>query len=404
MERANDPTALLEADWGARQAQLAEMKANNTLWSTYGADPTAYQEVRTELTNLGFTLFPEGNNLQYVSSAESRTIWAAGRPDQLPHTVQQLPPQGQGRAGQGRHLLAGQSQPARRADLARRQGRVLRHQRLCAASRRRPRRDGRRAAPGRAESGQFRAPGGPDQSQRSRGHLQLPVQFGHDEGAVEDGRDRDDRADRTQLRHEASRRFQSDLRGSDDRVQEERRRPPRRSRHLHRLATRRRRVRQQRRACDGCRHRGDRESEVQDRPLCRFGRHRGRDVARLHGLSGRHLGRHEPAARRQLVVARLRQRGAGLALRVRAAGTLHRRGAAQHYDGQCRRRRRFGRPVCQRPDQHRGDAFQSLRHRERRHVAQQPGDRDRGPDLAGHRGGGDGPAIWPRSGNWWPAA
>ncbi|MBN8749897.1 MAG: hypothetical protein J0I65_20615 [Variovorax sp.] len=75
MERANDPTALLEADWGARQAQLETLKSNNTLWSTYGADPTAYQEVRTELTNLGFTLFPEGNNQQYVSSPESRTIW-----------------------------------------------------------------------------------------------------------------------------------------------------------------------------------------------------------------------------------------------------------------------------------------------------------------------------------------
>jgi hypothetical protein len=75
MERANEPTALLEADWASRQAQLETLKSNNTLWSTYGADPTAYQEVRTELANLGLTLFPEGNNQQYVSSAESRTIW-----------------------------------------------------------------------------------------------------------------------------------------------------------------------------------------------------------------------------------------------------------------------------------------------------------------------------------------
>ena len=74
-ERANDPTALLEADWGARQAQLETLNANNTLWSTYGADPAAYQQARTELTNLGFTLFPEGTATQYVSSAESRTIW-----------------------------------------------------------------------------------------------------------------------------------------------------------------------------------------------------------------------------------------------------------------------------------------------------------------------------------------
>ena len=75
LERANQPTALLEADWASRQSQLETLKSNNTLWSTYGADPTAYQEVRTELSNLGFTLFPEGNDRQYVSSAESRTIW-----------------------------------------------------------------------------------------------------------------------------------------------------------------------------------------------------------------------------------------------------------------------------------------------------------------------------------------
>ncbi len=74
-ERANDPTALLEADWGARQAQLETLNANNTLWSTYGADAAAYQQARTELTNLGLSLFPEGTATQYVSSAESRTIW-----------------------------------------------------------------------------------------------------------------------------------------------------------------------------------------------------------------------------------------------------------------------------------------------------------------------------------------
>ena len=74
-ERANDPAALLEADWGARQAQLETLNANNTLWSTYGADAAAYQQARTELTNMGLSLFPEGTATQYVSSAESRTIW-----------------------------------------------------------------------------------------------------------------------------------------------------------------------------------------------------------------------------------------------------------------------------------------------------------------------------------------
>jgi hypothetical protein len=74
-ERANDPATLLEADWGARQAQLEALNANNTLWSTYGADAAAYQQARTELTNMGLSLFPEGTATQYVSSAESRTIW-----------------------------------------------------------------------------------------------------------------------------------------------------------------------------------------------------------------------------------------------------------------------------------------------------------------------------------------
>ncbi|MGD9879090.1 MAG: DUF4114 domain-containing protein [Reyranella sp.] len=77
LERANgnDPTLLLNADWASRQKQLALLEQNGTLWATYGADPSSYQEVRNDLTHLGFTLFPEGVNQQYVSSAESRTVW-----------------------------------------------------------------------------------------------------------------------------------------------------------------------------------------------------------------------------------------------------------------------------------------------------------------------------------------
>lgn len=77
LERANgnDPATLLSADWASRQKQLAALEQNGTLWSTYGADPSSYQAVRSELTALGFTLYPEGTNRQYVSSAESRTIW-----------------------------------------------------------------------------------------------------------------------------------------------------------------------------------------------------------------------------------------------------------------------------------------------------------------------------------------
>lgn len=77
LERANgnDPTTLLSADWASRQTQLAALEQNGTLWSTYGADPTSYHAVRSELTALGFTLYPEGSDRQYVSSVESRTIW-----------------------------------------------------------------------------------------------------------------------------------------------------------------------------------------------------------------------------------------------------------------------------------------------------------------------------------------
>lgn len=75
LERANDPTALLEADWASRQQQLATFEQNGTLWSTFGADPAKYHEARTKLADLGFSLFPEGTSHQYVSSAESRTIW-----------------------------------------------------------------------------------------------------------------------------------------------------------------------------------------------------------------------------------------------------------------------------------------------------------------------------------------
>ena len=75
LERANDPTALLQADWASRQQQLAALDQNGTLWSTYGADPARYHDARTALADMGFILFPEGAGHQYVSSAESRTIW-----------------------------------------------------------------------------------------------------------------------------------------------------------------------------------------------------------------------------------------------------------------------------------------------------------------------------------------
>ncbi len=49
LNRANDPTALLNADWGTRQATLAQMQANGTLWTTYGADTGTFNNVKTQL-------------------------------------------------------------------------------------------------------------------------------------------------------------------------------------------------------------------------------------------------------------------------------------------------------------------------------------------------------------------
>lgn len=75
LERANDPTELLASNWATRQAALADQ---DTIWSTYGADPTAFDNVVSYLAELGVTThYTPGApaNQQYVSSPESRTIW-----------------------------------------------------------------------------------------------------------------------------------------------------------------------------------------------------------------------------------------------------------------------------------------------------------------------------------------
>ena len=77
--RNQDPTGLLQQDWGTRQQTLAQLEQAGTLWTTYGADQAKYDEVRHELKDqYGLTLLDETNAStagNYVSSAESRTIW-----------------------------------------------------------------------------------------------------------------------------------------------------------------------------------------------------------------------------------------------------------------------------------------------------------------------------------------
>ena len=76
LDRANDPTALLNSDWASRQQQLESLTDSGTLWSTYGANPAAYNQVLAQLSGLGIHTVNQIDPVNgYVSSPESRTIW-----------------------------------------------------------------------------------------------------------------------------------------------------------------------------------------------------------------------------------------------------------------------------------------------------------------------------------------
>src|SRR5918995_4592223 len=86
LDRANDPSTLLNANWASRQQQLDTLNDNGTLWSTYGADAAKYNQVKAELAGLGIKTVDQVSAEQgiangYISSAESRTIWV-----QVDHT------------------------------------------------------------------------------------------------------------------------------------------------------------------------------------------------------------------------------------------------------------------------------------------------------------------------------
>lgn len=72
LERANSPDALLAADWGTRQAMLADQ---TKVWETYGADHGNYKAVYDTLAaNPNLTIL-DSHNSNYVTSQQSRTIW-----------------------------------------------------------------------------------------------------------------------------------------------------------------------------------------------------------------------------------------------------------------------------------------------------------------------------------------
>ena len=79
LDRVQDPTTLLSQNWGTRQTTLAQLENNGTLWDTYGADQAQYDSVAADLTGTyGLTVLSGiTSNGNYVSSAESRTIWVA---------------------------------------------------------------------------------------------------------------------------------------------------------------------------------------------------------------------------------------------------------------------------------------------------------------------------------------
>ncbi len=75
LERANDPTAMLAGDWGSRQAALQTLDNANSLWTTYGADATQYASSVAFIKDTLDLKVLDSTNSNYVSSAESRTIW-----------------------------------------------------------------------------------------------------------------------------------------------------------------------------------------------------------------------------------------------------------------------------------------------------------------------------------------
>jgi Ca2+-binding RTX toxin-like protein len=73
LDRAEDPTALLQGNWASRQTALSQMAADGTLWTNYGADPSTYAAVYQSLQSQSVQILDGGTG--WTTSAESRTIW-----------------------------------------------------------------------------------------------------------------------------------------------------------------------------------------------------------------------------------------------------------------------------------------------------------------------------------------
>jgi hypothetical protein len=76
LQRAQDPTPLLSSAWGTRQQALQALERSGQLWTTYGADPAAYDRLKAEVAALGLRTVDQVDPANgYVASAAARTLW-----------------------------------------------------------------------------------------------------------------------------------------------------------------------------------------------------------------------------------------------------------------------------------------------------------------------------------------
>lgn len=85
VDRANDPTDLLNSNWATRQQTIAQLNASGgSIWDTYGASTQDYQTVYSglqALSNNHLKIIGDASGSDgYVTSQQSRTIWVSVDP------------------------------------------------------------------------------------------------------------------------------------------------------------------------------------------------------------------------------------------------------------------------------------------------------------------------------------
>ena len=74
LDRVQDPTALLAENWAARQQTLAQLGSAG-ISAAYGADPNQFNAIEQSLSSNFHLTVLDSTNSNYVTSAQSRTIW-----------------------------------------------------------------------------------------------------------------------------------------------------------------------------------------------------------------------------------------------------------------------------------------------------------------------------------------